>query len=172
MSISISAPMQALSQVKASAQASAPDGASALDSLLQMFTGPTGQSPQPATLVPFSPNSISPANAFDPGTFNALLSIQEQANGAGQIGNAADSSDADTGMSGASPTTDTVTNPDGSTTTTLTYADGTQQVMTTPALQPIGAAATDLATNAVSKNLEQLGDLLGPLASAALVALI
>jgi hypothetical protein len=123
-------------------------------------------------MAPDATNSISPANAFDPSTFNALLSIQEQANGAGQIGNAADSSDADTDMSSADPTTDTVTNPDGSTTTMLTYPDGTQQVTTTPALQPIGAAATGLAANAVSKNLEQLGDLLGPLASAAIVALI
>jgi hypothetical protein len=173
MSISISAPVQTLSQVNALKSSSATNGAGAIDSLLQMFAGATSQPPSAPSVASGGSNPVSPSNAFDPSTFNALLSIQEKAGGgqAGQI-KAPDSSDGQNASSDAEPTTETVTNPDGSITTTLTYSDGTEEVTTTPSVQPVGATATDLATSTVSKSLDELGDLLGPLASAAMIALI
>jgi len=173
MSISISGPVQALSQLNSLRSTSGMSGASALDSILQMFAGATDQSSAPPSAPPAGSNPISPGNAFDPATFNALLSIQERANGAiDQAANALDGSDAQGSSDESELTTETVTNPDGSVTTTMTYPNGTQEATTTPAVQQIDATATDLATNAVSKNLDQLGDLLGPLASAAMIALI
>lgn len=169
----ISASVHALSQINSLRSTSATSGAGALDSILQMFSGATGQSSSVTPPASGGSNPISPSNAFDPSTFNALLSVQEKANGGvDQLASALDSSDAQDGSTEAQRTTETVTNPDGSTTTTLTYSDGTQAVTTTPAVQSVGAAATDLATNAISKDVEQLGDLLGPLASAAMIALI
>jgi hypothetical protein len=174
MSISISAPINALSQVNSLRSTSATSGAGALDSILQMFSGATSQSsasPPSATSGGSAP--VSPSNAFDPSTFNALLSVQEKAGGAHATHiKAPDSSDGQDGSNAATPVTETVTNPDGSTTTTLTYPDGTQAVTTTPAVQPVGATATELATDAISKDLDQLGELLGPLASAAMIALL
>ena len=173
MSISIGASVQALSQISSLRSMSGTGGADALDSILQMFSGPTGQPPAPPPSLPEGTNPVSPSNALDPSTFNALLSIQEQANGGpGQVANAPNSPGVQDGSDDAEPTTETLTNPDGSITTTLTYSDGTQEVMTTPAIQSVGAIATDLTTDAVPKNLEQLGELLGPLASAAMIALI
>ena len=173
MSISISASVNALSQVNSLRASNAASDAGALDSILQMFAGATGQSPTVPSAASASSSPISSSNAFDPSTFNALLSIQEKANGGmSQAANAFDSSDTQDNSDGAQPTTSAVTNPDGSITTTLTYPDGTQAVTTTQAVQPVGAGATDLATNAVSKNLDELGDLLAPLASAAMLALI
>jgi hypothetical protein len=173
MSISISSPVQALSQVNSLRSTSGMSGAGALDSILQMFSGATGQSPTLPAATSGGSTPVSTFNAFDPSTFNALLSIQEKANGGvGQAANALGGSDGQDGSDGSEPTMSSVTNPDGSVTTTMTYPDGTQEATTTPAVQQIGATATDLATNAVSKNLDQLGDLLGPLASAAMIALI
>jgi hypothetical protein len=165
----IGAVVNAVSQVNALRSTS---GADALDSIVQMFSGATGQSP---TLPPAASGGSTPVstfNAFDPSTFNALLSIQEKANGGvAQAADALGGSDGQDGSDSSEPTMSSVTNPDGSTTTTLTYADGTQEVTTTPPVQPVAAAATDMATDAISKNLDQLGDLLGPIATAALFAL-
>ena len=172
MSVSIGSPVQALSQISSLQSASGMSGAGALDSILQMFSAATGQSAVAPPAAPGGSNPISSTNAFDPSTFNALLSIQEQANGgAGQVANAPGSSDAQGDSNDADPTVDTVTNPDGSTTTTMSYPDGTQEVTTTPPVQPAAATATDMATDAISKNLDQLGDLLGPLATAAIFSL-
>ena len=88
-----------------------------------------------------------------------------------QAAKALNGSDGQDGSDGTEPTMSSVTNPDGSTTTTMTYPDGAQQVTTTPPVQPIAATATDVATNAISKNLDELSDLLGPLATAAVFAL-
>ena len=172
MSISIGSTFQALSQINSQKSASGMSGAGALDSILQMFSAATGQSAAAPPAAPAGGNPVSSTSAFDPSTFNALLSIQEQANGgAGQAANAPGNADAQDDASDADPTVDTVTNPDGSTTTTMTYPDGTQEVTTTPAVQPAAAAATKMATDAISKNLDQLGDLLGPLATAAIFSL-
>jgi hypothetical protein len=172
MSVSIGASIQALSQVNSLRSSNAASGAGALNSILQMFGGATGQSSAAPPVPPQGANPVSPANAFDPSTFNALLSVQEKANdGVSQAANALNGSGAQGGSDEAEPTTETVTNPDGSTTTTLTYSDGTQEVTTTPPVQPVAATATDMTTDAISKNLDQLGDLLGPLATAAMFAL-
>ena len=169
MSISIGGSVQALSQVNSLRSTS---GAGALDSILQMFSDATGQSPALPPAASGGSNPISPSNAFDPSTFNALLSIQEKANGGvSQAANALNGSEEQDGSDSGEPTMSSVSNPDGSTTTTMTYPDGTQQVTTTPAVQPIAAATTDLVTNAISKNLDELSDLLGPLATAAIFAL-
>lgn len=171
MSVSIGASLQALSQISSLRSSSATNGAGALDSILQMFSAATSQSAITPPAAPGGSNPISSSNAFDPSTFNALLSIQEQANGGAPHVTDVPGSGSQDGSGGADPTVDTVTNPDGSTTTTLTYPDGTQEVTTTPAVQPVAAAATDMATDAISKNLDQLGDLLGPIATAAIFSL-
>jgi hypothetical protein len=155
-------------------------GAASADPLDQLLQGLAGRSDPPAQTAPAGADaggSGSPSSAFDPSTFTALLAVQEQAGsrGSAQAGGASNSSDSQSGANGSdSPTTQTVTNPDGSTTTTLTYADGTVEASTTPPVQSVtGTSSPDpSAGNTFANAVQQLEQMLAPIASAALVAAI
>ena len=162
-------------------------GSDPIGNLLQALNGPDNA---PAPTAPASPDPAPPPGAsgpFDPSTFTALLSAQEQsapAFGSGGPGGSGDATGIDpspsssgTDGSGADSsggsTTETVTNPDGSVTTITTYGDGTVSESTTAPTQGASMTATmgDDADD-LTNSLQQLASLVQPFASVAAAALL
>jgi len=163
------------------------DSTDPLDELLQELAGPSDSSAQTAPADADAGGSGVPSTAFDPSTFTALLSAQEQAGGDG--GSSASSSTSGSGggghVGGGDPltsqsdtsadgsTTETVTNPDGSVTTIVTNADGTTSETTAAAPPSINASsANGESDDDLSEGMQQLQALLQPLASVAMAALL
>ena len=150
-----------------------------IDELLQSMSAAGGASAQSVSSDPGATSQAGPPSTFDPNTFTALLSAQEQsgsgaANGGGGGGAGASAQSGSDSSSSGGTTTQTVTNPDGSITTITTYPDGTTNQSTSAPAQGLSAAAagTDDGDEGAASGLQQLASLVQPLATAALAAAV